>query len=340
MESMIASLVIVLATLAVAFAADASKVNFLAVGDWGGIPFWPFTTPGQKASAKGMGKVAESIDSQFVIALGDNFYFSGIDDAHSSRFKETFQDVYTASSLMKPWYAIAGNHDHKGNVSAQIEYTQFDGTGRWQFPALYHSHNFISEDETTTIDLILLDTIDLCSMNDGLHEEEEGYFDPLPLRSKEDAPDQWEWLENKMAASTATYLLVGGHFPVYSVCDHGNTDTLIQHLKPMLEKYDAHYLSGHDHCMVHVQEQDKKVNYILSGMGDTCCYEASKKDTVPEGSLKWFIAKENHGHIFDHDVTGGFTSFQADKDNLSVTYHDQHGHTIFTADPIEPRMQS
>eukprot|EP00605_Chrysophyceae_sp_TOSAG23-4_P000961 GSChrysophyteH1.ASY1.ANO1.1061.1 assembled CDS len=160
---------------------------------------------------------------------------------------------------------------------------------------------------------------------------------PLPLRSKDEAMEQWNWLEAKMKGSQADYLLVAGHFPVYSVCNHGNTDTLIQHLKPLLEQYDAHYLSGHDHCMVHLQEEGKKVNYVLSGMGDTCCYKANKKDGVPEGSLKWFLAKENHGHIFDHDVTGGFTSFQADKQSLSIAYYDQHGNTLFNADPVAPR---
>ena len=51
-----------------------------------------------------------------------------------------------------------------------------------------------------------------------------------------------------MAASTADYLFVAGHYPVYSGCSHGSTSSLISWLKPLLEKYGAHYLSGHDHC--------------------------------------------------------------------------------------------
>ena len=45
------------------------------VGDWGGVPFPPFHTPAQVATAAGMGKVAEAIEASAVIGLGDNFYF-------------------------------------------------------------------------------------------------------------------------------------------------------------------------------------------------------------------------------------------------------------------------
>ena len=76
-----------------------------------------------------------------VFVLGDNFYNSGIhpEDGPDGvlRFKKTFEDVYTAPSLKKiPFYVCAGNHDHGGNVSAQIAYThnpQNEG-GRWRFP--------------------------------------------------------------------------------------------------------------------------------------------------------------------------------------------------------------
>ena len=89
--------------------------------------------------------------------------------------------------------------------------------------------------------------------------------------------------------------------------------------------------------MVHVQEPDSPVNYILSGMGDFCCYNADKKEEVAAEALKWSLSKENHGHIFDHDITGGFTSFQATKSALTIQYHDQKGHVLFTADPVAVR---
>ncbi len=46
----------------------------------------------------------------------------------------------------------------------------------------------------------------------------------------------------------APYLLVNGHFPVYSVAEHGPTACLIERLRPLLHKYHATaYICGHDH---------------------------------------------------------------------------------------------
>lgn len=44
-------------------------------------------------------------------------------------YQDTFESVYTAKSLRVPWYVLAGNHDHAGNVKAQIEYSQ--KSNRW-----------------------------------------------------------------------------------------------------------------------------------------------------------------------------------------------------------------
>jgi len=45
--------------------------------------------------------------------------------------------------------------DYKGNISAQIAYTQH--SKRWEFPSSYHAHSFRSKDGAT-IDIVMIDT--------------------------------------------------------------------------------------------------------------------------------------------------------------------------------------
>lgn len=51
-----------------------------------------------------MGEAGEKLNVDFVISTGDNFYDDGLTDIHDPLFLESFQKVYDANSLQKPWY--------------------------------------------------------------------------------------------------------------------------------------------------------------------------------------------------------------------------------------------
>jgi len=309
-----------------------AAINFLAVGDWGGQDSSPYYTAGQKASVTGMNKVASAIKSQFVLALGDNFYSSGIPTKSSSsdpRFQTTFENVYTGDALQTPWYVVAGNHDHEGNVTAQIEYTT--KSSRWTFPSEFYTKSFTSDDGVT-LDIVMIDTIDITG-SIPVPEGHPDYFAPLPEVPRSANEQAWTWLEEQLAASKADYLLVGGHYPVYSVCEHGPTATLVTNLKPLLEQYGAHYLSGHDHCMEHIVYN--KVNYIITGMGEECCYDNSNLAKNPSGSVQWYVASNNKKSTY----TAGFSSLTATTEGLTVSFYDQAGNLIYTTPSISPRSR-
>ena len=70
----------------------------------------------------------------------------------------------------------------------------------------------------------------------------------LGPESIEDAEAQWDWLESTLRSSTAHYLIVGGHYPVWSIAEHGPTKCLVDRLRPLLQKYQVTaYIDGHDH---------------------------------------------------------------------------------------------
>lgn len=70
-----------------------TSLKFLAVGDWGGIPYPPYITAVQKATAQEMSEVAEQMGADFVLALGDNFYYTGVESVDSPRFQVSQVEV-------------------------------------------------------------------------------------------------------------------------------------------------------------------------------------------------------------------------------------------------------
>ncbi|CAC5401096.1 ACP5 [Mytilus coruscus] len=298
-----------------------------------------------------MGALTSTYGTQFNLALGDNFYFDGVKTVSDARFKETFDKVFTDPSLQKtPFYLVAGNHDHNGNVSAQIAYSKVED--RWNFPDYYYKLNFPIPGSQMSVDIIMIDTILLCgnSDHDFLGKQPKG-----PANQKV-ADDQLTWIEKQIQTSNASYLLVAGHYPVYSIAEHGPTDCLINILScllgcwtfsivaghyllvaghypvysiaehgptdclidkllPTLQKYKiTAYLSGHDHNLQHllVTRPGLKMNFFVSGGANFADKSNKHKNKVPDKSSKFFWAEESQH--------GGFAYVEALTTNMTWTF--------------------
>ncbi|KAK9539683.1 hypothetical protein VZT92_002185 [Zoarces viviparus] len=290
-----------------------TSIKFLAVGDWGGLPYPPYITAVQKYTAREMSKVAEQLGADFVLALGDNFYYKGVDSVDSPRFQETFESVYTAKSLKVPWYVLAGNHDHVGSVKAQIDYSH--KSDRWTFPSYYYELNFRIPNTGKTLTIIMLDTILLCGNSDDFVDEK-----PTgPLRAV-DANRQLTWLQQRLARSKADFLLVAGHYPVWSVSEHGPTECLLQRLQPLLIKHKATaYLCGHDHNLQYIEESG--VGYVVSGAGNFLDPDVRHWNHVPKGAVKFFTGQAS--------TLGGFVHAEVTKDKMYLTFLQAKGTSLY-----------
>lgn len=286
------------------------SLRFLAMGDWGGIPIYPYDTPWEVAVARQMASVTERFKSSFNLALGDNFYENGVTDVDDQRFKYTFENVYHYGSLQNPWYLVAGNHDHYGNVSAQIAYSK--KSKRWNFPNYYYALQFPIPGGKT-VDILMLDTVLLCG-NTGYDTEGDQPHGPENTRVAE---DQWAWLEQKLGTSQADFILVTGHFPVYSIAEHGPTTCLVNRLKPLLHKYRVSaYFGGHDHNLQHISvtEGGSTVEYFVTGAANIVTESTAHKNDIPDGSLKFYWAKLAG--------LGGFSYIEATPQNMTVIFID------------------
>ena len=81
------------------------SLKFLALGDWGGIPTYPYYLPPEKAVGEQMGAIANDFQTQFVLALGDNFYFEGVKDVEDIRFFVSHKFFFSISYLVYLLYS-------------------------------------------------------------------------------------------------------------------------------------------------------------------------------------------------------------------------------------------
>jgi len=234
-------------------------INFIAMGDFGRNGEYM-----QKEVAMQMGITAKELGSDFFVITGDNFYPSGVASTQDYSWVASFENMYIAHALQNPWYVVLGNHDYKGNVQAEIDYSKL--SRRWYMPARYFSKIISMDDDTTQQALLIfLDTSPFIAQYYTSADHKENII-------TQDTAAQKKWLENVLAnrPDNIKWTFVVGHHPLYTGgkrIKSPDTYQMNNSFKPIFDKYkvDA-YICGHEHNLQYIKPVGT-THYFVTGAG-------------------------------------------------------------------------
>lgn len=244
----------------------ANSLRFAAIGDWG-----RHGGEGQDYTAQTMGRLLGEVNGAFVVSVGDNHYDNGIDtDVNDPSFRSSWTNVYTHEALKdKHWYAIAGNHDYRGNLTAQSAYAAKDP--RWHFGLNYTMQwrlpGAAASDATACVRAVMFDTTPMLSYYRTGKEDTHQMASNIARAATPD--ESFAWIEAQLAAAEGACraVITVGHHPVFTAGAHGNTPELVARLLPLLTRYNVDaYLCGHDHLLNHLVGPNG-TDFVLTGAG-------------------------------------------------------------------------
>lgn len=189
-------------------------------------------------------------------------------------------------------------------------------------PSLNYSIDvFTSNGTQKMISILMLDTIVLCDSKNASFSQ-----------------SLFAVIEQKLAEINATlvpYILVVGHYPVYSVAEHGPTQCLVDNLRPLLHKYGVSaYMSGHDHNLQHLKSTylGKTVEYVVSGAGSEIANSnANLKKYDQDKLLKFYWGGSG--------LDGGVVSVQASEGNMTISFYQSNSNAeLLYQTTILPRL--
>lgn len=227
------------------------EFSWVAIGDWGKAGRQ------QRSVVDRMAIEAANISAQFALLLGDNFYPRGVSTWEDNQFATAYEDVFVASSLQIPHFAILGNHDYLQNPQAQID-RHYKANSEWTMPHRWYTREFTIPCQSKKMATVLFVFIDTMVLSEGHH-------DKVTLEQRK---EHWGWLQDTLREALADWIIVVGHHPVYSNGMHGDTRQLVNELKPLLDGHGVDvYLSGHEHNLQMLSDGRDSPTYIVSGSG-------------------------------------------------------------------------
>jgi tartrate-resistant acid phosphatase type 5 len=240
------------------------------------------------------------------------FYEDGVTGIHDDMWDSAFHSVYAAPSLNVPWYGVLGNHDYHGDISAQIDRTVVSGETMWYMPSTYYSVDY-SVPGGGVMTIVYIDT---CLLDPYAKDTEDVLSNPHWV---DERTDHLDWIDSTLAAASArsNWLVVAGHYPIYSMGEHGDDSYLVNDLLPILKEHNVHvYMAGHDHNHQHIFKDG--LHHIISG-------NSAGRGPFGEGGYQNLGISAATDQVMHYHLACGFTVASVTARNLTFTFIDNHG---------------
>ncbi|RYG69089.1 hypothetical protein EON64_03575 [archaeon] len=252
---------------------------------------------------------------------------NGVENETDSQWNTTYNDVYKSVGLQVPWYVILGNHDYHKNPAAQISYSKHHRDRRWTMPDHVYNAIYPIPNSNHHIEIVFIDTTRIAT-NETAETRPQG----IHSVSAAEVQQELQRIEGYLSRSSARWLLVAGHYTIYSLAEHGDNHELIPQLVPILRRYHVQaYLNGHDHSLQHISWQG--VEYFTSGHG---CLT----DNYPEGHWEYNRSSIAVAGFKFGVIAPGFGTAVVSEDTLHVQYISQDGDILYTTVLTNPRSDS
>lgn len=279
----------IIAAAVVAIAAQSLPPCYISMGDWG----YP------DANVISMGKQINDVAANpgnygcasvdFVFALGDNFYNSGVSSITDPMWESTFVQPFRSLPALAamPFYAMVGDHDYgcenpsippnHTRAQAQVEY-HYKVDSNWILPSTNYTFR---RSFSNGVDVLFV-VLDMQATYSCVHTPEWCFL-----------PDQLQWLDNVLTqadgdASIAA-VVIAGHYAV--VCPGGGhfDPTIDNQLVPLGRQHRVSlFLTGHAHYLAWSRESslsnytNGQMWYMVNGAGRGAgAYECSWTNGLP-----------------------------------------------------------
>lgn len=259
----------------------------------------------QKVIANLMGELAGVVKPECIISTGDTHHGNGVKSVTDDDWQEHLTDMYNHRNLAKrDWWAIAGNHEYRGNSQALIDYSKVNPY--WNMPAKYYTKVF--KKGNVSIRFVMLDTTPLINR----YRESEKY----PDAAEQNKEEQLEWLNKVLSEAKEDWVIVAGHHPIHADTKKPEVEreNMREAVNSILREHSnvSMYICGHIHNFQHLREKECDIDYLVNS------------------SASWSRDVKRTKHTVYCSDEPGFSIITVSKRRLSVHMIDKNGNLLHT----------